>query len=147
MGSSIPAVRVELRDRLRARSGLAGVGVFTGDLFEDTPPEAIVLHTVREWRQAPVGMPARNTGRDETYTLVATIWIVRAGAGEDVVREAEDRAFALAAEIEAELLDDPTLGDLVWSALFAGGDEVANRMHPTGRVTQLDALIEVQARV
>jgi len=107
-----------LVDRLRARPELTGVTVVSGAIDPDSAgPESIQFHSLEEdleWRQLG---PAALEG---TATVTALVWVVRAGAGEDAIRAARQRADELRQIVIETLMADPTLGQTVQAAWASG---------------------------
>lgn len=132
-----------LADALAARAGLDSVQVATAPLGKDTAREAIVLADGRasqEW--GSIGAKSR----DEELTIAGLVWVTRPGAGETVIRETRARAFALLAEIETHLREDPTaLGSLKWYEFTSYTlDQGANDL---GRWVQIDFEIVAKGRL
>jgi hypothetical protein len=103
--SSIPTVLDELRTKLMAVTALAGVTVSTAPLGTEDPPEAIVFSDVSLSEE----LLAMGTTRRETYTIDGMVYIQKPGAGEMAIKAARDRAFAILAEVETYLTDNPTI--------------------------------------
>ena len=136
--STIPSFKGELLARLQARVGLSGVQVLWG-LVANPSTELLLLGNVDgEQRPGALG----NARREEEYFLTVTISVLRRGRD---MRSAVERAWAIAAEVENELRDDASLGNLVRVAQIDGpvtseevyaadGDVVEGRVTLTIRV-------------
>jgi hypothetical protein len=104
--SSIPAVKAALITRLQARAGLYGVSVTWGftDAAGARAAEWVFVGNTRgdqTWTQQG------RQSKEEDYTLDLIVSVVRKGLG---VQTAEQRAWAIAAEVENELRSDPSVG-------------------------------------
>ena len=94
-----------LRDSLLARPNLAGVQVFTGPIAEDQGVERLMLATGEsgtltgnlDWRYLGNGRLV------DEVRVPCTIWISKAGSGEDVIVATRQRAYAIVQEVVEEL--------------------------------------------
>jgi hypothetical protein len=92
-----------LRTQLTARGGLAGVAVFTGPVDNLSIGKEAVVFSVEEtstryeYRTVPMAEVT------EEYNVEGRIWIVKAGAGETVIKAARDRALAILEQVADEL--------------------------------------------
>ncbi|RMH85147.1 MAG: hypothetical protein D6683_01370 [Actinomyces sp.] len=115
-----------LVDALSARSGLSGVKVdFAAPSSDDDATEQVRLGTVVAGTQDPEVFSggAARTARAERFDLDVEV-IVRS---KRTTRDAVERAFALAAEVEDEVASDPTLGGvdgLAWATVSGLESEV-----------------------
>ena len=100
------AVMSALKTRLAARAGLAGVQIVIGTPWQ---PEAdyIAIHEADPHDQRPAGMRALPGPREEEFWLGVMVSSIRKGDADH--SEAVARAYTLAAELEDELGDDPTI--------------------------------------
>lgn len=108
-GSSVPAAYANLTTLLRARPGLAGVGVHTLD-GPWTDAEAIVLGRA-DAPQAWAVMAA--PGIDETVTLAGYLFAERPGSADGDADVLRTRAGVLFGELAQQFRDDPTLGGAI----------------------------------
>lgn len=133
--SRLAAVKSALVDLWAQRSGLTGVQIASAELGGSAAAleriELIGDDTIeQDW--VHVG----RLSRDERLTLVGSIYVMKPGAGETVIRAARDRAFALMAEIELSFTESQaasSIGGLVKAARarpFSGNDIAT----PDGRV-------------
>lgn len=104
--STVPVVKAAIKTRLEARSGLNGVRVDRVHPGDAELTEGIRIGDVHGHHDIAV-MNAGRKRRDEQYTV--DVFFEAALPGDDG-RPAEERAFALLAEAEDEIADDPTLG-------------------------------------
>lgn len=97
-----------LVDNLRAREGLVGVLITTAWMGPESKNEAIEFMEAeeeQEWGQLG------NRRRETTFTWHGFVGCTRPGSGDDTARLARARVYALFAELEAELRDDPMVHD------------------------------------
>lgn len=118
--STIPTVKQRILKLLQDRVGLAEVQRTYAHPGKKLGREAIYFDNVTGSHEFRV-MKAGRAPRDETYSI-RTIVLVRQRGGN--IQKAEERAFALLAEIEDALADDPTLG-LVPTIHWAGLGEIS----------------------
>jgi hypothetical protein len=143
--STAPTVRAALVALLAARAGLAGVQithVWPGDAADTQ--EAMWLGRTHSGADQYVELRAGRKPRDEEYTVDLYIWVAdptQWGAA------SETRAFALMAEVENMVADDPTLGGGVGitSALVASWEQDSGAIDPAGVGTQIRIGIDVEA--
>lgn len=92
-----------LRDDLSARVGLAGVTILTGSADDITVGEEGIVFAVDDVAVdiRPLTIPTREV--IETYAVDGRIWIVKEGAGEDVIVAARERAVEILAEVHEAL--------------------------------------------
>lgn len=143
--TTIPAFLSEFRDLLIARPGLLDVNVFTGDMPDDRDagPESIqLIHIEQVIDPESLG----NCRRMEVYTLTGLINIVRAGAGEEVIEEARDRAFAVYREVELQLLETKHLGGAHITARLRK-TTTAGVASMNGRTCWIEFEIEIQSQL
>ena len=106
--TTLPAMLAAITAALRARGGLAGVTISDaepGDTGRATEHIVLGLDIVGEGEWG--AMPRR---RGERYSIEGYIHIAKGGQGEDVWTAARARAFALYAEIEDQVGEDPRFG-------------------------------------
>lgn len=123
------AYKHALADALEARAGLSGVLVTTGFVSDIGAQDSIQIYEADgEQSWGALG----NKRREEEWELGGEIIAQRAGKGEDVIRETEVRAFAILAEMEAELRKNTsvaTIADLVAMVRY----EVSNEATASSR--------------
>jgi len=97
--TTLPAMLDALRTALAARTGLAGVNVFTADVDpESAGNEFLILAS--DDVMPEIGRPLAGGARHfETYSVPCFIRIAKPGAGETVIKAARDRAFALLEDV------------------------------------------------
>jgi len=119
--SSVPAFKARLLSELEARGGLTNVQITWGIPAGQLQKELILLGDVDgDQVTAAFGQKRRN----EDYQLSILISVLRS-KGEQ--RKATERAYALAAEIETELRDDPSVGGTVRVAQVKGPFDLRER--------------------
>lgn len=131
--SVVGQVIAALRAQLVARPGLADVAVLR---FAQNPDEYGNRHIVllasatgsMEFRGFPLSK------RQERFTLSGALETRAPGAGDDVAQAALDASQAVLAEIEAQLVADPTVGGTCMTAALVGvrhkpAADDANRYH------------------
>lgn len=105
--SVVPTVFTTLKTQLQARAGLAGVQITEG--FPLQPDlEYIAIADADPHEQTSAGQRATPHPREENFVLIVVISVVR--VADTDAAEVVDRAYALAAELENELRNDPTIG-------------------------------------
>ena len=101
--TTLPVFLDNLRTSLTALAGMAGVQVFTGPVDHlSIGAEAVVFCVDRteasfSYRTLP------HVEVFEEYAVEGRIWVVKPGGGEDVIKEARDRAAALLELVVDEL--------------------------------------------
>lgn len=115
--SGVPTVKTALVAQLQLRSGLSGVQVSYGWLGLAQLGESITLDPPDDQAQ-PAGariptLKAGRKGREETFTVVASIQVARGGQNAAAAEATELRGFELLAEVDGLLADDPSLGGAV----------------------------------
>ncbi len=139
--STIPAVLDALVAALALRSGLVGVGVWSAPAGDSKYLENIEFGAEIDIDQSSVTMGG---GRQETYRIDGGIGITKAGAGEDTIKAARDRCFALLAELEAYLNDNPTIGGTCMDADLDTG-QMKQGYQTNGRTCSVEFAITVRA--
>lgn len=115
--STVSTVKSQLLTRLQARPNLAEVQVFYSWPADVQQAEAIYFGEARGEHTYPVLKSGRKP-RQENYSLDIFIDVAGSGASS---RETEERAWALASEVEDTIADDPTLGlttDVIQAVAF-----------------------------
>ena len=112
-GSAVVAAKSALVNALAGRPGLADVAVsyaWPGDALERV---ALYLGNVTG-RHDPAGMRAGRKSRDEEFVVEVFVEVRADGEPQEV---ADERAVAVAREVEDALADDPTLASssLLWA--------------------------------
>lgn len=131
--SVVPTFMDTFCEQLRNRAGLAGAGIFSGPMGVDTPPRAIVLFSVDEGQDwGAIG----NRRKDEQFTVDGATWIEVAGADEATIKTARDEAFALMAEVEDQLREDPAVNGVLQTAAI-NGMRFEQGINPEGRWAQV----------
>lgn len=139
--STVPAFKSALLSRLQARPGLSDVQVTYGWPSGAVKRESMMLGGLngsQEFRT--IGA----TQRMEEYGLDVYITVIREGQGRQ--QNADERAFALMAEIEAELRSDPTVNNTVLTAELRDFDLQPMASAET-REARLTVTINVMARI
>lgn len=105
---TLPSYLDALVTNLKARPGLTGVQVWSAPIATDEfELEAIAfIDVLTDEESAALG----DRRREEIYTIEGVIEVNKPGMGDDVAKEARDRAAALLSEIETEIRDDTTQG-------------------------------------
>jgi len=145
MGTSIPAARGVLFDRLYAARALAGVQRAYGepDAYED--PEVVALLGTRAPEEEPAAMGAGR--KDETYELEVGIKVHKR---DGTAREVDVRAYELADVVvdEVEGTGDYTLNQSVmWAFVTSVTGDRARPAEGGGWVIFLTVLITCRARI
>ena len=146
ISSTVPTVRAQLVTRLAARAGLAGVQVSQYHPGDQVQPEAIFTGKVTG-RHDISSIKAGRKNRDETYDLDVVVSVL--GSTDGKLETAETRAFALLAEIEGELADDPRIGlaPTVVNWCKAGDFEESATRTDQGPLFEIKMAMEVVARL
>lgn len=114
--STVPTVKAALVSQLAARAALAAVPVSYGWLGVATKGESISLDPPEDTHTGGSRIPTMKAGRkarEEEFTVVAAIQVVQGGGNPRNAATTEARAFALLAELDGLLADDPGLGGAV----------------------------------
>lgn len=155
MPSKAPTARKNLVTRLKARTALADVGVFDGPYVTGDPGDAIhvgydgdpdgELEAVVVQSNWAGSLGAKK--RDEQITIICSVVVTQGESDPDAAQVASDRAYALLAEVEAEILADPSLG--LGAPSVAGVSSHTLHLEPTepaGIQARLMFLVSVNAR-
>lgn len=110
--SSAPAFKAALLTALQARSGLSGVTVSYGAPAGGAGAREFVALADIDGTQeyATLGATAAARRKDETFTMTVYCSVLREG---QMQQECTERAFALAAEVEDAVREDPEVGGTV----------------------------------
>lgn len=116
--SSAPAFKAALLALLQARSGLSGVTVSYGAPVTGAGArEFVALGDIDGSQEyATLGATAANRRKDETFTMTVYCSCLREGQQQ---QECTERAFALAAEVEDAVREDPEVSGTVRVAEIA----------------------------
>jgi hypothetical protein len=139
--SRIPAAKAALLALLQARAALQGPGIaVTYNKLANPPADWVWVRNARgQQRAAAMGQQRR----EETFRIFILFSVVRGGRDVQTVGE---RAFALVAELEAQLRTDASLGQVVRVAEIEQLDyeEFQDEKQCEGRVT---AQVKCSARI
>lgn len=147
--STIPYFRKNLATELAARAGLTGVQITRHMIGEQTDRDETIqfldVTGIQEHRSSP-------WQREERYTLNVYLHVRKSGGGDTTSQEAEDRLFALIAEIEDELRDKDSAiyqaaTGKVLTAQMAGFDEEGVIIEDKARVARANLNIDVHAHI
>jgi len=108
--SSIPTVKANLVTQLRSRPALARVQVSYGAPLPNPEREFIWVGEVEGTQDWATFATAGGVSRHEAYRLTVVIWVSREGRG---MQKADERCFALYAELENQLRGDVTVNGAV----------------------------------
>lgn len=140
MPSSAPAAKAGLLALLAARPALSTVQRSWGHPGELIEKESVLLLGVQSSEQpAQLGQLAR----DETYSLTVAVCVHQDG---DDAQAVEQRAWALAAEVEAAVHDDRTLSGALtgWAGVTAMAQDAF--IESGGRTAEVVLTIECRHR-
>jgi hypothetical protein len=142
--STIPALKSALKTQLAARANLAGVQISYG--FPGPMPEVeyIWLADVKG-KQEPATIGTR--ARDETYTLTVIVKSQVSDISNTGQQTATERAFALMAELEAQLRTDPAVNGTVLTAQIEGPIELVELAGDESRGALLTVSVYCRARI
>lgn len=145
--STVPTVKAALVAALAARPGLAGVKVSWGWPGPEAVAEMVVVGELAAGTQTVPTLRATRVQREERYDLAVTCFAARHDATAADQRLAEERAFALAGEVEDLLASDPRLGlsDIAWARVSQL--ELASAPADRGWVAQVTVTVSVVARL
>lgn len=148
--STVPAMLEEIKARLDARreatpdGPMAGVVVTTAPSGDPIPDESIQLFgTNGDQAWSALGGQRRR----ETYTITGGIFITRRGAGPEVWDAVRGRVYALLAELERTLHEDPTLGFGARSDVQMATANLDQGVGDNGRWAAIDFTIAVVAEL
>jgi hypothetical protein len=140
--STIPALKRQLVAALKARSGLAGIQVSYGAPFPVPEPEWIWVADVSGQQVAAALGQQR---REETYTLTVLIHAMSSDPADQ--QTPTERAFALMAEVEAQLRSDATVGGAVRVAQIEGPIKLEELAGPNARGARVTFSVACAARI
>lgn len=141
--TTIPAYKSALVAALQARSALSAVQVSYGHPGDVQRTETIYVGDTRG-TQEPVAIKATPTLRDETYTTDVIVEITQIRSSQENV---DLRAATLAAEVEATIAENPSLGvaGVLWSTVITY--DMAGGFDADGRVCTITLGVETHARL
>lgn len=143
--SVIPAFKSALISALSARAGLAGVTVTYAWPGPSAKPEMVACSTSRS-TQDFANIKAGRKHRNEDAEVDVVVWVFQGGGTPVASDVTEARSFAMAAEVEGELADDPTLGGVCeWSRIARVEAELVP--FEKGWASQLILTLAVRARL
>lgn len=144
--STVPVVMDALFDALVARQsgtpgGLNGVRVNYGPALPDPGRESVnILGVEGEQTWAGLGRLAK----DEQYVISVLVIVIREGQQS---KAAVERAYAITAQLEEVLRDDPTLGDTCRVAALDSPFDLEVGASDTTRSALLTIGVRVEARI
>lgn len=109
-----------LKAFLETREAFEGIAVFTGPPGDDAKRGDVVAFFGVEGDQETITLSADSVG--DSFRVFGSVFAIKAGAGEDQIKAARDRAVALLRELEAALADDRTIADAVMFAELSALD-------------------------
>jgi len=144
--STVPAVMDALYDALVARQsgtpgGLNGVRVNYGPALPDPGRESVNILGV-EGEQAWAGLG--KLAKDEVYTISVLVIVIREG---QQTKDAVERAYAIAAQLEDVVGDDVTLGNTCRVAAVDSPFDLEVGASDTTRSALLTIGVRVEARI
>ena len=165
--STVPVVMDEIYDRLVAlttagSSGSGGGGGGGGGGHHGHGAGGVPLDGVRVNYGPPLPDPGRESinilgvegeqswaslgklAKDEEYTISVLVIVIREG---QQTKDAVERAYEIAAEVEHILRDDPTLGDSCRVASLASPFDLEVGASDTTRSALLTIGVSVEARI
>lgn len=138
----IGVIRAALKAALTGRAGLSGVSVNSFEPGEDDKrPEHI-------WFGAAEGQlqPAARQTRFDEFELPVVVMVLKPGDGDTVAASAENRALALVAEVESELVADHTIDGSALNAVVARY-EIENRATPGNRLCEATVVLRIESEL
>lgn len=143
--STVPSFKAALVAALQARAGLAGVQVAYRWPGPETLPEGVYLGDV-EGTGGIASLKAGRQHRQEAYTVSVICQTFSAAATPVDQDDSEARAFALMAEVEGALADDPKVSSTVdWSEAIGFTCESVPFEH--GWATRISVAVRANARL
>lgn len=139
-----------LQTLLEARPGLAGVQITDGYPWQPAG-DYVAIVDADPHEQRTAGLRTAPHPREEEFTLHVHISALRKGDDDHVLVTA--RAYALAAELENELRNDPTIGGSLGGSNSGWAVVVGLPVHKYGPNTEglreavIDARIQCRARI
>lgn len=144
--SSINTVIPTLQSLLQARAGLSGVAITDGPAEPSLMQrEELIQILDADGHQSVRALNATTQPRNEEYDLALCISVIGETRSDQATLRA--RAFALLAEIEAQLRSDPHLGLVNVSAAIVGKIKYTPRASDMQRESAIDFDIHVEARL
>ena len=143
--SVIPGYKAALVAALAARAGLSATTVAYAWPGPSATAEMIACSTSRS-SQDFANIKAGRKHRNEDAEIDAVVWVFQGGGTPVDADDTEARSFAMAAEVEGELADDPTLGGVCeWSRIARVEAELVP--FEKGWASQLILTLAVRARL
>lgn len=142
--STIPAFKSALIAQLTARPGLAGVQVSYG--YPGPVPEIEYIWVADIQGRQELALAGRRS-RDETYSLTILIKTETTGISGAEQQTAVERAFALMAQIEAQLRTDPAVNGTVRVAQIEGPIDLVELAGQEARGALLTVTVQAEARI
>ena len=130
--SPVYTLRTNLKTQIIARlttDGISGVSVFAYPPGDEAPQTDLIYLEDDDPTQTNLVFGG---SREETINLEGVVWVMKPGAGDTVAGAAEQRCLAIAASIENELRDDPTVNSAVFNAEYENGRGTPG-VNPDGR--------------
>lgn len=150
--STIPTVKAALVTALSGRTNLATVHVVYAWDGQAMPAEAIFLDPPEATHRTNSTIPVMRAGRksrEEAYTVVAVVQVIQDGGTANAAATTEARAFALLAELENTLADDPTLSNAGGVTTRMSIANYERRLTPAGSgwMSRIDVDIDCRFRL
>lgn len=143
--SVVPTFKAALVTALQARAGLSGVQVARRWPGPSTADEGIYLGDARG-RTTPRALKTGRQRRTETAQVEIIIQTLRSAHTPLDADDSEDRAFALLAELEGALADDPDVSSSIeWTDELAYVEETIPLER--GWATRLTVTVSLNARL
>lgn len=145
--STVPALKAALYDALAARPALAGVQITYGAPLPDPKREFVWLQDVEGEQEASA---LGHLLRREAMTMTVIVNVMREDRNQQAATE---RAFAIAAEIEALLRENPALtgyytgAGQILAAQVTGPLTLEEQANDQRRAAQLTVSVGWQARL
>jgi hypothetical protein len=118
--ATLPDFLDKLRAALILRSGLAGVNIFTAGIDDESAGAEAIVFAAEEVAAAGNYHTLPKAECFEEYPVEGWTWVQKPGAGEDAIKAARDRAFALLADVHSYL---KSLGGTASTQSAVGVDE------------------------
>lgn len=140
--SSVPAFLDNLQTQLLARPGLTGVDIYTGLVGDNLGKDSIQLLTIPT-HTANWGLIGQRR-IEEDYSIDGIITGHSRLKGEDGIKAARDRAYAIFDELLEQLRSDPTANGAVRLSSVSGAP-LDQGYTTEWRVARIDVQITVSA--
>lgn len=138
--STAPTIKQTLVSAITARPALTGVQVTYGFILRGLRTESVALGRI-DW-ESELWAATGNKRKEENYWIELWVWVQRKGFTQ---KQSTERAFAILADIEVFLREDPLLGGLV-NLVSIEPVSVAEAPANEGYQTMAEARIHVKAR-